>query len=82
MPKIDEMWAYIAEDQGPDDEGVVGHQVGDWMFPLVGADKAQMDSLKLVAQSICNTTGKAIKLVKFTQRTDLELLEPRKTLPR
>ena len=76
MPKITEMFAYIAEDEGPDDEGVIAHRVGDTWVPLVGGDMKRMKSLRAAAKVIARTTGQTIKLVKFSKRTELEIIEP------
>lgn len=71
MPRIEEMYAFVAEDSGPDDEGVVSmNTVAGWM-PLVGADMARVESLRPIARSIGEQTGKKIKLLHFTQREDL-----------
>ena len=72
MPRITEMFAFISEDKGPDDEGVVGMSAGQWMLPLVGADMDRVDSLRPYALDIAGKTGKKIKLVRFTNREDLE----------
>ncbi len=74
MPRISEMFAFIAEDQGPDDEGVIGMEIGGSMMPLVGADMARVDSLRPFAEQIGLIINKKIKLVKFTTRTDVEEL--------
>ena len=48
MPRITEMFAFIAEDEGPGDEGVIAHNVPGraWgtvvHLPLVGADMARV----------------------------------------
>ena len=71
MPRIEEMYAFVAEDSGPDDEGLVGmNTVSGWM-PLVGADMARVESLKPIAKNIAAQTGKKIKLLHFTQREEL-----------
>ncbi len=86
MPKIEEMYAYIAHEKGdPDDEGLTAIMapIGgftQWM-PMVGADEARMMSLKEKAQEIANTTGQKITLVVFSVRTDLETIEPIKECP-
>jgi len=72
MPKITEMFAFIAEDKGPEDEGMVGMSFGDWMMPLVGADMARINSLRPHALAIAKKTGKKVKLVHFTNREELE----------
>ena len=79
MPKIEEMYAFIVEDSGPDDEGVVAIQseVGDqgrlWL-PLVGADMARVESLMSIARGIGNQIGRKVKLVHFTNREDLGVI--------
>ena len=81
MPKIEAIYAYIAHEKGdPDDEGVTAflpplmHQ---WM-PMVGADEKRMASLRPMAQELANATGQRITLVKFSVRTDLETIDPKR----
>lgn len=79
MPKIEQMYAFIVEDTGPDDEGVVAIQSeeGDYgriWLPLVGADMARVNSLKPLAAGIGNQIGKKVKLVHFTNREELEVV--------
>ncbi len=71
MPKIEEMYAFVAEDTGPDDEGVVAMATGSGWLPMVGADMARAESLKSIARDISAQTGKKVKLLRFTQREDL-----------
>ncbi len=71
MPRIEEMYAFVAEDSGPDDEGVVAMSVGSVMLPLVGADMARVESLKPIAREIAARTGQKIKLLHFTHREEL-----------
>ncbi len=78
MPKIEEMYAYIAHERDdPADEGLTAFKgsSGAWL-PMVGADEKRMTSLKLMAQGIANITGQKITLVKFSVRTDLETIIP------
>lgn len=74
MPRIEEMYAFVAEDAGPDDEGVVGMNTGLGWVPLVGADMARVESLKPIAQQIAKQTGKKVKLLHFTTREELEII--------
>jgi len=71
VPRIEEMYAFVAEDSGPDDEGVVAMSVRDVMLPLVGADMARVESLRPIARNISAETGKRIKLLHFTHREEL-----------
>ena len=76
MPRIDSIWAFIAEDTGPDDEGVTGFLQGDTMLPLIAADAARLDSLRAMAQHIATKTGQTLHLVKFTNREAVETVTP------
>lgn len=72
MPKITEMFAFIAEDEGPDDEGIIGMPMGDMVMPLVGADMERVDSLRPLAKDVGLLMGKKVKLIRFSVREDLE----------
>ena len=74
MPRIEEMFAFVAEDSGPDDEGVVGMSVGDVILPMVGADMDRVETLRPIARDISVQTGKKIKLIHFTHREELEAI--------
>ena len=57
MPRLEEMYAYIVEDSGPDDEGILGittvsREEAPIGLPLVGADIADEN----VAHSITLTS--------------------------
>lgn len=77
MPKITEMYAFILEDTGPNDEGVIGIKApndtgtGSVWLPLVGGDMARINSLKPLAIGIGNQVGKKVKLVHFTNREEM-----------
>lgn len=74
MPRIEEMYAFVAEESGPDDEGVVAMKTELGWMPLVGADMARVESLKPIAKGIARGTGKRIKLLRFTNRDELEVI--------
>lgn len=82
MPKIDRLWAFVQEDTGPDDEGVLaaagaisglGRSV---TLPLIGADMERINSLRPIAQQIADATGKPVKLLTFSVRTEVAVLVP------
>jgi len=81
MPKIEAIYAYISHEKGdPDDEGVTAFLPGlsgQWV-PMVGADEKRMASLKPIAQGLANASGQTITLVKFSVRTDLEAIDPKR----
>ncbi len=71
MPKITELYAFIATD-----EGIVAMMLGDKWIPMVGADMARMDSLRPVAEKIAGIHGQKIIIAKFTTRTDIKEIKP------
>ena len=77
MPRIEKLYAFIAEDAGPDDEGITAFLSGDdrWL-PMVGADQARVASLRRVAQNIATLTRKPVRLLEFSVRTELEVIQP------
>lgn len=77
MPRIDVMYAYVTEDTGPDDEGVIAAQLGPsgWM-PLVGADKERMEAMRHLAQRSADAQGKVVKLLEFSVRRQVEEIQP------
>jgi hypothetical protein len=77
MPKINEMYAFVSEDNGPDDEGVVAQKFGDVWLPMVGANMDRAEALKSLARIAVKATGKTIKLLRFTNREELEIIEPK-----
>lgn len=71
MPRIEEMYAFVAEDSGPEDEGIIGMNLGYGWMPLVGADFERVESLRQVARQIGAETGTKIKILRFTQREEM-----------
>jgi hypothetical protein len=76
MPKVTEIFAFIAEDTGPDDEGVAAALMGNNWVPLLGADMARIDSLRPLSEQIAQSTGKQVRLLKFSHREEMEVIEP------
>lgn len=69
--KITELWAYISiADDG--DEGICAIRLGDTWMPLIMTDIARIISLRPHAEKIASDSKKKIKLVRFSQRTDVE----------
>lgn len=67
MPKITEIYAYIAQDNGPDDEGIAAHNApGMGWMPMIGADKERIESLEGWAKAVKDITGRPVRLVRFT----------------
>jgi hypothetical protein len=83
MPRITEMFAFVVEDTGPDDEGIVAHFIrigattdaGYWM-PLVGADPARVASLMPLAQEVADRFQKPVRILRFTTRGEFGIIAP------
>lgn len=76
MPDIIKtMTVFVADDETG--EGVAAMFLnGTWM-PLVAADEARVESLSGMAQQIADATGKSIKVLRFSVRTQIGTIEPR-----
>lgn len=64
MPRITELYAFIAE-ESPEDEGLMAARTYQGWMPLVGADMNRVKSLSEVADEISALTGKPYKLLRF-----------------
>ncbi len=77
MFKIETLWAYVSEND-KNEEGLCGYQdprTGQWL-PMVAGDKTHLIALRPFADQIAKLTKKKVKLVKFTTREDLGVIEP------
>jgi hypothetical protein len=72
--KIDTMFAFISQDE-QGNEGVVGMPTANGVMAMVGADMRMVDKLRPIAKQIAKHTKKKIVLIKFENRTDLEVIE-------
>jgi hypothetical protein len=72
---IDVLYAYIAQDQNGN-EGICGFQSVEGWMPLVFSNRARSLAGRLIAQDIARQTGETIRLVKFSSREVLEVIEP------
>lgn len=75
MPKIEQMYAFIIEDTGPEDEGLIGMATPEGWMPLVGADMERVESLRPIAKRAAAQVGKPVKLIRFTTREELEVID-------
>lgn len=73
--RITELWAWLAVHEDGD-EGVSAASLGGVMMPLLGADRARVESLRPYAEMSARATGKRVVLARFDVRTDVEVIEP------
>lgn len=76
-PRVTELYAYVAADADPDDEGVPAflNADGQWM-PMMGADLDRARSLRPMASAMARASGKPIKLVRATGLEVVEVIDP------
>lgn len=68
-----ELFAFVSIDPDSQAEVIVGmREDGNWQ-PLVVADREHTEQLKPVARRIAHDTGRAVKLIRFTEREELPL---------
>lgn len=77
LEKITELYAFVSVDEGG--EGVIGMTIDmpdgrETFMPFVCADKARMESLKPFAIGIAKSSNKTVKLIKLTNREELEII--------
>ena len=79
MPLITEVFAFVATEEGPDEEGVIGMTLnmpgtGPTFTPMVGADMNRVESLRNYAIMIGKQSNKKITLKKFKLVSDEEVV--------
>ena len=79
LEKITEVYCFVSSCE--DGEGIIGQTIKlpdiyyPTFVPFVWADKARMESLKPLAKNIARESGKKVKLIKLTQREEIEDIE-------
>jgi hypothetical protein len=73
--RIEEIFAFTVVDTDGT-EGVPAFQSGHHILPMMGADRARIESLRPMAQQWADANGMPITLVKFTTREEVEVLRP------
>lgn len=72
--RIDHLWAWISFDK--DGEGVMAALFNNNWTPMIAADEARLHALRPYVRQIVKESGRAARLVKFTTRQELEIIEP------
>jgi len=78
IEKITEVYCFVSVDERG--EGIIGHSMEipetgqQMMMPFVCADKARMESLKPLAKKMSLESGMKVKLIKLTNREELEVI--------
>lgn len=73
LPKIETVYAFVSVDPLDGNEGVCAAPMGGLgLVPLIAFDAARLESIRPIAADIAKMSGMKIKLVKFTQREEVE----------
>jgi hypothetical protein len=77
--RIEEVWMFVSVDETG--EGVCAAPLTGpgSLVPLIAADEARLKSLIPIARQIARASGKQVKLIKLSQRTELMTIEPDET---
>lgn len=71
MPRITEIWAYLAVDPTDHNEGVIGMMTDLGWVPFVCADKARFDALLPIAKRVAREQRLTVRVAHFTNREDV-----------
>jgi hypothetical protein len=76
--RIQTLTAFIAIDPGDNSEGVVSKMdpVTGLHEPLIGADEERIRCQRPYAEQVAKAAGIEVKLVRFGQREELEVIAP------
>ena len=75
MLEINEMFAFVSQDDGGD-EGITAFTEGNMWMPMVGADFARVDQLKPMARRLAKTSGRPIRIYRYKVRELIETIGP------
>jgi hypothetical protein len=71
--RIEAIHAFVAVGED-DEEGIIGMNMGGSWMPFIAADLTRLEGLRPSAEAIAATTGRQVRLVRFTTRQDLEVI--------
>jgi hypothetical protein len=80
MPEIQSISAFLVLDPADNNEGIIACDLPGsrgMPMPLIGADAERIESLRPIAQQIANVKGVPVRLVRFSVREVIEVLEPK-----
>jgi|NGEPerStandDraft_9_1074522.scaffolds.fasta_scaffold125499_2 hypothetical protein len=68
---IRDLWTYLAIYGNDGDEGIVA-----WHgLPLIAADLIRLQQIRPMAEKVAKASGLSIRLVRFTTRTEIDVIE-------
>lgn len=83
MPRITELCAWVGFEGDEENEcvpaGKINYEGTPMAFPLIGADKKRMISIRRLAQDAADVSGQPLKLIRCSQVEILEWVHPKGT---
>lgn len=76
MKRIEQMYAFVVEDERDNMEGIPAIMSKTGALPMVGADMERVEDLRPAAEKMAKHLGKPITLLRFEVRTEVEVIEP------
>lgn len=75
MDIINELYIFIVEES--EGEGIPAVEMDGVLMPLVGADMETINEMRRHAQMLADNSGFKIRLVRFSVREEMEIIEPK-----
>lgn len=79
MAKITRFFAFVVEDEAPDDEQIMAFKApdGQW-YPMIGTDWERADTFLPVADQLQRISGKQYRILKFRLSGEIKIKEKNK----
>lgn len=74
--RISELWAWCQVDPRDDQEGIITLETRHGPMPLIASDRVRLRDLRLYARMVATSTGRPVRLRRFTFAEDVETVEP------
>jgi hypothetical protein len=76
MEKQLKIWVFLGQENGS--EGICAMKTPwvDYWLPMVTGLESNLVKMERDAQAIANATGKTIKVVEYSSRTEIKTIEP------
>lgn len=77
--RIEQVWMAVMAHEDSDESipaALMGGLMGGMQVPLIIADVKRMHWLRKAAKSVAEASGKTVRIVRLSLRTDLETIEP------
>lgn len=76
--KIEAFYAFVANDEKG--EGLIGMEINGSWIPFVAADEDRINSLRPLAIDIAKRSRRTVRLLKFSERTQVEIIHDAEVL--